>query len=135
MQVIVYRIRCLARSQWPTALALAVVVAMTGAPVLTLVASARRTTSAPGRYETSYITDADVGIEQQSGPPRHEEIASLPSVESVSMTTFVFGALSPIGQVSDEVVVESLVFAGDLAGFALRLEEGRLRTSRLLGEE
>ena len=114
MQVIAYRVRCLARSQWRAAVTLAVVVAVTGALVLTLVAGARRTLSAPARYTTSYTTDADVGIEQQSGPPRREEIAGLPSVESVAMTTFVFGALAPAGEVHDEIVVDSLVFAGEL---------------------
>jgi hypothetical protein len=52
MTAISYRTRSWVRRRWGAAVVLAVVVAISGGAVLTLVAGARRTLTAPDRYSS-----------------------------------------------------------------------------------
>jgi hypothetical protein len=117
-----YRLRAFLRARWTTALGLAAVVAVVGGGVLTLVAGAARTITAPDRYSASLGDQFDVTLEQSGGPPRTAEIASLPAVEDVQSATFVFGAVAPPG--TDDFA-DALVFAGSPAAVTSQLVEGR----------
>lgn len=98
-------------------------VALVAALVLTLLAGAARTASAPDRYSHARGDQWDVTIEQQSGASREREIGELPAVADVRMATFVFGQV----QTEAGEPVETLVFAGSADGLgSVRLVEGRL---------
>ena len=121
---ILYRLRCSLRSSGATVAGLAAVVAVTVAVVLTLVAGAVRTLSAPDRYSASRGADFVVTVEQISGRPRTSELARLDSVEEALPATFVFGGLVPSGGGLDEVV-DALVFAGVPDSLGTTVVDGR----------
>ena len=85
-----YLVRTVLRAQWRTAAAIAVLVAVVGAPVLALSAGVLRTLSAPERYGEAIGIGADASLEQSSGRPRTDEVLALPSVAAVEVATFVF---------------------------------------------
>ncbi len=122
MATILYRLRCRLRSRWKTTFGLAAVVAIAGGVVLTLVAGAARTLSAPDRYSSWRGDRYDAMIEQDHGPPRTAELEALPAVAAIESATFVFGSLT---RHTDDEPVEVLVFAGTQTAFGTRLVEGR----------
>jgi len=78
-----YRVRRLLRAEWRADLAFVLVVAVVGAMVLTLAAGARRTSSAPERYERTFAADYDVALEQNHGTPLTDGSAAISSVRGV----------------------------------------------------
>ena len=124
-----YRLRALLRSGRAASIALAVVVALTAAVVLALVAGAARTLSAPHRFETSNGLVYDV-FAQQDGlePPRTDEVARLDGVRWVEGASFTFGGLLPAG--ADAPLDDVFVFSGEPLALNARLAGGRAaRTS------
>lgn len=95
---------------------------MAGGGALLLIAGAVRTVSAPDRYSESRGDAYDIAIEQASGRPRTAELEALPATAAVETATFVFGALTPVG---DKERVDALVFAGTQAPIGTRLFDGR----------
>jgi hypothetical protein len=87
---VLYRVRRIVRRRWIATAAVAVLVALVSGAVLTLVAGARRTASAPDRFTASVGGDSFVALQQESGPPRTAEVARLPGVRSVYAMTFAF---------------------------------------------
>ncbi len=88
------------------ACAIAVVTAM----VLTVVAGARRTGSAPDRYTASVGGGVDALVQQREGQPVSDQIAALSTVKDLSAYTFVFGGLEN----AQHTVPDSIVaFAGE----------------------
>ena len=77
--------------------ALTAVVAVVGGVVLTLVAGASRTITAPDRYVTAQGDIYDVTIEQAFGVPRVPTWGRCVRVDVVDAATFVFGGLIPEG--------------------------------------
>jgi hypothetical protein len=127
---ILYRLRSGLRARRGTAIGLAVIVAVVGGLVLTLVAGALRTLSAPSRYaarQSSY----DALVEQSSGPPLTETLLGLPIVTRIDLASFVFGGLLRPG--GDEQL-DTLVFAGSLAALGDRLVDGRVPNPSAPGE-
>ena len=123
MGAVLYRVRCLLRSRWRSSVLLGASVAVVGAIVLTFVAGAARTATAPDRYERAEGLRYDTAMEQESGPPLTDDIAALPSVESVTAATFFFGGLIPLGA---EDPVEAIAFVGDPRGIGTQVLDGRL---------
>ena len=121
---ILYRLRWNLRARGPAAAGLAAVVAVTVAVVLTLVAGAVRTLSAPDRYSAARDTRLDVMVEQYRGRPRTAELERLDAVAQARSATFVFGGLAPSGGGVDELL-DALVFAGSSDALATTLVEGR----------
>jgi ABC-type lipoprotein release transport system permease subunit len=121
---ILYRLRCRLRSLAGAYAGLAVVVAITFAVVLTLLAGAVRTLSAPDRYSASRDVRFDASVEQISGRPRTSEVEGLDAVDQVHAATFVFGAVVPQGAGLEEAA-RALVFAGSHAAFGTALVDGR----------
>jgi len=62
-------------------------------------------------------------MEQESGPPLTDDIAALPSVESVTAAIFFFGGLIPLGA---EDPVEAITFVGDPRAMGTDVLDGRL---------
>lgn len=120
-----YRVRCLLRTEWRATLGIALVVAVVGGIVLTLVAGAFRTQSAPDRYEEALDDTWDTALEQVRGPPLTDEIAALPAVDDVAATTFFFGGLLPESASGPADVVEGITFAGDVEALLSEVVEGR----------
>ncbi len=117
-----YLARTALRAQWRRAAAIAVLVAVVGAPVLALSAGVLRTLSAPDRYAAAVGATADVSLEQSSGRPRTDEVLALPSVADVEAATFVFGGVAAS---RGEAPVQGFVFAGSLRAFGARVVDGR----------
>lgn len=121
---ILYRLRCGFRSRVRAYAGLAVVVAITFGVVLTLVAGAVRTSSAPDRYSASRDGNFDASVEQISGRPRTSELEGLDAIDQVHAATFVFGAVVPRGAGLEEAA-DALVFAGSHTAFGTALVDGR----------
>jgi ABC-type lipoprotein release transport system permease subunit len=121
---ILYRLRCGLRCGSTTYAGLVVVVAITFAVVVALVAGAVRTLSAPDRYSASRDGRFGASVEQISGQPRTSELERLDAVDQVQAATFVFGAVVPQGAGLDETA-DALVFAGSQASFGTTVVEGR----------
>ena len=116
-----YRVGCLLRSQWRSALLLVVAVAAIGAVVLVLAAGAVRTATAANRYEDAQGDRFDVTMEQVEGLPRTAEVEALPAVAAVETATFVFGGfMLPNGE-----FVDAIAFAGSPEALAAELLDGR----------
>lgn len=103
-------------------LALALLVAVVLGFVITLLAGASRTLSAPDRFERWWGADWDAALEQQVGLPRTDEVAGLPSVERVEAATFLFAGFVPEGA---EEPTDALSFAGSPEAVGARVVEGR----------
>jgi hypothetical protein len=88
---VLYRLRCGVRRRGRVYAGLAVVVAVMVAVVLTLMAGAVRTLSAPDRYSDSRSGRFDASVEQSGGRPRTAEVAALAAVDQISSATFVSG--------------------------------------------
>src|SRR5947209_20459635 len=73
-----YRMRSWVRGQWRAPCAVAVVVAIASGAVVTLLAGAVRTITAPDRYSSWRGRVYDVSIQQSHGPPRRAELETLP---------------------------------------------------------
>jgi hypothetical protein len=84
-------------------------VAFACATLISVVAGARRTASAPDRYTASVGGDLDASIEQRAGRPLTNEIVALPAVKELSAYTFVFGGLD---SAQHRVPQNLLTFAG-----------------------
>jgi hypothetical protein len=121
---VAYRLRRRFRARWRAALALALVVAVLGGVVLSLVAGASRTLSAPDRYGEAQGVDFGISVQQEGGRPVTEQIRALPAVAEIVAATFVFGQLVPAGA-PPEQAVDGLVFAGNQLAFGTRVVEGR----------
>jgi ABC-type lipoprotein release transport system permease subunit len=113
-------VRSTLRRRWRSAAAIAFMVAIASAAVLTLAAGARRTTSAPDAFTRSVGGDATAQVMQPDGPPRTAEVAKLPGVQSVSGLTFTFVAVDPGGSENGN----TLAFIG-AHPFASKLVAGR----------
>lgn len=124
VDAILYRLRRGLRSRARGYAGLAVVVAITFGVVLTLVAGAVRTLSAPERYSASRDGHFDASVEQISGRPRTSELEGLDAVDQVHAATFVFGAVVPQGNGLEETS-DALVFAGSHAALGTTVVEGR----------
>ncbi len=122
-----YRVGRDLRAQWRAAAVLALIVAVTGAAVLVLVAGALRTQSAPDRLEAAQGDRWDTQMEQGSGPPVTEEVAGLPAVREVAAAAFVFGGLFPEGTEDPTAAppIDGLTFAGTSEGAGAEVVEGR----------
>ncbi len=96
------------RRRWLAVVTVAVIVGLVSGTVIALVAGARRTASAPDRY-TAYV-GGDLGglVQQESGPPRTDEIAALPGVDAVRGITFLFAGLLVDGRPAEGTIA----FAG-----------------------
>ena len=116
-----YRVGCLLRSQWRSALLLVVAVAGIGAVVLVLAGGAVRTATAADRYEEAQGDRYDVTMEQVEGLPRTSEVEALPAVAAVETATFVFGGFIP----ADGEFVDAIAFAGSPEALAAELLDGR----------
>ncbi len=122
MSPILYRLRQSLR-RWVATAGLSFVVAVLLGLVLTLVAGAHRTSTAPDRYANAFGGGYDVAIDQPHSEPTPEVLAALPGIEALSSVTFVFGILTPRG--ADEPV-DALVFAGEKEAVAgTNVIEGR----------
>jgi hypothetical protein len=124
---LLFRLRCRVRSHWKSVVALALVIAVMGGVVLTLVAGAVRTLTASDRYADARGRPFDASVVQADGVPRTDELRSLPAVESAVSATYVFGLLGPVGS-PPNLEFESFgaaVFAGSLAAFGTDLVTGR----------
>jgi len=128
---LLYRLRHRLRSRWKTTLVLAGVVAVTGGIVLTLAAGAARTISAPDRYSDWRGDVYDASLEQYAGAPRTAEVAALPAVAQIEMTSFVFGGLKTT---EGGDTPQALMFAGSYAAVGDRLAEGRVPDPAAPGE-
>ena len=122
MKAVGYRVRRVLRAQWRATVFLALVVDAVSGAVLAFATGADRTASAPDRYTATRGGGFEGSIQQDSGPPRTAEVASLPGALSVEALTFVFGVLTPSGR--DEPA-EALVFTGSHATFGTLLVDGR----------
>lgn len=118
-----YLVRAVLRAQWRGAAAIAVLVAVVGAPVLALSAGVLRTLSAPERYAAAIGGSPDVSLEQAGGQPRADEVLALPSVAAAELATFVFGGVT---EARRGTPVEGFVFAGSHLAFGARVTGGRL---------
>ena len=129
MAAVRYRLGSLLRSGWRTTLGITLVVAIAGGLALTLVAGALRTLSAPDRYVDSQadVFDAEVQQQEQSGPPRGEDLRRLPAARHVETATFVFGGL--LGPGSSPLSEDLVVFAGSATAIGERVGEGRAPAS------
>ena len=116
-----YRVGCLLRSQWRSALLLVVAVTVIGAVVLVLAAAAVRTATAANRYEDAQGDRFDVTMEQVEGLPRTDEVEALPAVAAVETATFVFGGFIP----PNGEFVDAIAFAGSPEALAAELIDGR----------
>jgi hypothetical protein len=87
------RVRATLRRRWQSTLVVAFIVAVASGTVLTLVAGARRTASAPDAYTASVGGNADALIEQDQGRPLTSQVAALPGVTSVQAMTFTFAGI------------------------------------------
>jgi hypothetical protein len=121
---VLYRLRCGVRSRWATTVGLALVVAILGGVVLTLVAGSVRTLTAPDRYNSALPGGYDASVQQHGGRPRTAEVAALPAVEHTESATFVFAGLVADGGSRDDGI-DGLVFAGSPAAVGTRLVDGR----------
>jgi len=122
MSVVGYRVRWLVRGHLPSVASGVLAVAIVGTLVLALFAGARRTESAPDRYEAARSHGYQLIVEQTSGPSRGGEIAALPAVAQVASASFVFGGLIPDGSTEP---VDALVFAGAPDALGADLVAGR----------
>jgi hypothetical protein len=117
-----FRLRRWIASHVSTIVVLAVAVAVVSAAVLALAAGARRTQTAPDRYQDAFGGGHDLSVAQNSGPPTTDLVAGLPAVEQVQSVTFLFYG----GIVADSgVEIDALPFAGSVGGFEARVIEGR----------
>lgn len=121
MGVIRYRLPSWVRRRWLALAAASGLTATLVAGSLVLVAGAIRTLSAPDRYTAAQDDSFDVTLEQASGRPRGQDVATLPAVRTVEAATFVFGGL-----LDDEgVPLDVLVFAGELGPLRSQVVAGR----------
>lgn len=118
MRPIGFRLVRRARAAWAGTLVLAVAVALASAAVLAIAAGARRTASAPDRFEASQDAGANVEVFQQDGLPRADEVGALPAVADVEVATFLMAAVLPGPE-------GSFAFAGTAGGIGGTLVEGR----------
>jgi putative ABC transport system permease protein len=101
VRAIAMRIGASLRQGWKASLLVMVLVAGVGGAVLTLVAGARRTATAPDRYTSAVGGDFDGLVTQPLGPARLAEIDALPAVAEVRSLTFVIatvGGREPVGE-------------------------------------
>ncbi len=121
--VVGYRVvRWLRSTLRASALMVAVVAVMASVP-LALAAGARRTGSAPDRYQQALPVPVDLVAYQDDGPSLDRAIAGLPAVRAVHSITFVFGVIRPAGRA--EMFDDGLVFAGSAAATGDRVVAGR----------
>ena len=99
----------------------AVAIAVVTAAVLTVVAGARRTDSAPDRYTANVGGNVDGLIQQRSGQPVSAQIAALPAVKALSAYTFVFGGLES----EQHKVPDNLIAFAGVRPLSSRLIAGR----------
>jgi len=121
-----YRLRASLRTGWPGIVGLTMIVAIAGGLVLTLVAGAVRTLTAPDRYVDEQTEMFDVQIQQESGAPRAAELGALASTGRVETATFVFGGLLAPGSEEPE---DLLIFAGSETPLGAHLVDGRRPTA------
>src|SRR5438094_2912717 len=95
MATTAYLLRSWLRTRWRAVIALTALVAVVGGVVLTVVAGAVRTATAPDRYSSFRGHLYDVTIQERSGRPRLAELRALPAAARVEGATFVFGGLMP----------------------------------------
>ena len=107
------------------------VVAFLAAVPLALAAGARRTATAPDRYEASSGHAADVLANQDDGPVLTEDVAALPAARKVEAITFLFGQLATADGAE---VPEHIVFAGSPLATSDRIVDGRLPDRDIPGE-
>jgi putative ABC transport system permease protein len=114
---VAFRVRGTLRRRWLATLMVAGIVAVVSGAVLTLVAGARRTSTAPDAFTAAVGGDLGGSVTQESGPPRTAEVARLPGVRSVEAMTFMFAS---VVDPTHESAADTIVFSGS-----------RLSTSRL----
>ncbi|HET9599964.1 MAG TPA: FtsX-like permease family protein [Acidimicrobiales bacterium] len=117
VRAIATRVAASLRQGWRASLIVTIVVAVILGAVLTLVAGARRTATAPDRYTALVGGDFDGIVYQPLGRPRVDEIAALPSVDQLDSITFVGLTLGGSGDLN--------TFAGTGGGPGARLIQGR----------
>jgi hypothetical protein len=101
VRAIAMRVCASLRVGWKASLLMMVVLAAVSAVVLTLVAGARRTATAPDRYTSAVGGDFDALVTQPVGRPRFDEVDALPIVEEVRSLTFIganVGGGEPVGE-------------------------------------
>jgi hypothetical protein len=126
---VLYRLRTVLR--WPATIGIASVAAVAGVLVLTLLAGALRTLSAPDRYDEAQGNLFTATVEQQTGAPRNRELGALDSTTRVETATFVFGGVvSPGGDEPEETIV----FAGSEIAVGVAVVEGRTPRTSSPGE-
>jgi ABC-type lipoprotein release transport system permease subunit len=103
-------------------LVLSVIVAALAGVSLSFAAGARRTATAPDRYEAVAGQGFDAMVSQGEGPTRIEEIAALAAVEAVESTTFAFMAVAPQGTTD---FFDALAFAGSSVPSGALIVDGR----------
>ena len=104
-----YRVARWLRSTVRSSALIVVVIALFAAVPLALAAGARRTASAPDRYDASGGLTADVFVHQDVGPSLAAEVAALPAAGDVESATFVFGELT---SADGSDLSDHIVFAG-----------------------
>ena len=117
-----YRVERWLRSTVRSSALLVVVIALFAAVPLALAAGARRTATAPERFDESSGLTADVLAHQDEGPVVAGTLAELPAVRAVEGATFMFGGLTAAGGAD---LSEHIVFAGSATVFGDPLVEGR----------
>ena len=117
-----FRLRRWSGSHLTTIIVLAAVIAAVAAAVLAVAAGARRTQTAPDRYQQAFGGGHDLALTQNEGAPSTDLVAALPAVDAVESVTFLFFGGRIPG--SDEFF-DALPFAGEVGGFEARVVEGR----------
>ena len=117
-----YRVAGWVRSHAGAVLLLGFVIALVAAAVLATASGARRTQTAPDRYQQAFGGDHDLVVRQESNAPVTDAVAGLPAVAKVEAVTFLFfgGVVADTG-----VEIDALPFAGSVAGLESRVIEGR----------
>jgi ABC-type antimicrobial peptide transport system permease subunit len=98
------------------------VIAVVGGAVLATAAGARRTETAPDRYQRAFGGEHDLIVTQEDNPPTTAAVAELPAVSDVRAMSFMFAGGFVI---ETETEIDALVFAGTVEGAEARLVEGR----------
>ena len=104
-----YRVARWLRSTVRSSALIVVVIALFAAVPLALAAGARRTATAPDRYDAAGGLTVDVFAHQDEGASLAVAVAALPAVRDVKAATFVFGALAAADGTE---LPDHIVFAG-----------------------
>jgi hypothetical protein len=126
-----YRVARWLRSTVRSSALLVVVIALFAAVPIALAAAARRTATAPDRYDAANGLTLDVFANQENGRSLAAEVSTLPAARAVEAATFVYGQLAAADGTG---LPDHIVFAGSPVVVGDPLVAGRRASADAPGE-